>query len=117
MNTLKNSVRLTGFLGSAPEVKSFGNDKSLARVSIATNERYRNQQGEWVTDTQWHNLVFWGRKAIFASESLSKGTEVSIEGKLVNRQYQDKNGVMRYSTEVNVNEVLILTRSEKPENA
>lgn|SRR5690606_10611367 len=117
MNTLKNSVRLTGFLGSAPEVKSFSNDKSLARVSIATNERYRNQQGEWVTDTQWHNLVFWGRKAIFASESLSKGTEVSIEGKLVNRQYQDKNGVMRYSTEVNVNEVLILTRSEKPENA
>lgn len=113
MNTLKNSVRLTGFLGSAPEVRTFGNDKSLARVAIATNERYRNQDGEWLTDTQWHNLVFWGRKAVFASESLSKGTEVSIEGKLVNRQYVDKDGVTRYNTEITVNEVLILTRSDK----
>ena len=113
MNTLKNSVRLTGFLGSAPEMRTFGDDKSLARVSIATNERYRNQKGEWLTDTQWHNLVFWGRKAVFASESLYKGTEVSIEGKLINRQYVDKDGITRYSTEINVNEVLVLTRSDK----
>ncbi len=112
MNTLKNSVRLTGFLGNAPEVKTFGDDKSLARVSIATNERYRNQQGEWITDTQWHNLVFWGRKAVFASESLFKGTEVSIEGKLVNRQYVDREGNTRYSTEITVNEVLVLNRRE-----
>lgn len=113
MNTLKNSVRLTGFLGSAPEVKNYGEDKSLARVSIATNERYRNQQGEWVTDTQWHNLVFWGRKAELASGSLTKGIEVSIEGKLVNRQYVDKDGITRYSTEINVNEFLVLTRTDK----
>ena len=113
MNTLKNSVRLTGFLGANPEVKSFGNEKTLARVSIATNERYRNGQGEWVTDTQWHNLVFWGKQALFAQKSLSKGSEIAIEGKLINRQYVDKEGVTRYVTEVNVHEILQFNR--KPE--
>ncbi|MFC3199682.1 single-stranded DNA-binding protein [Parapedobacter deserti] len=113
MNTLKNSVRLTGFLGSDPEVKTFNNNKSLARVSIATNERYRNGQGEWVTDTQWHNLVFWGRQAAFAQKSLTKGSEIAIEGKLVNRQYVDKDGVTRHITEITVSEVLQLNR--KPE--
>jgi len=112
-NTLKNSVRLTGFLGSNPEVKTFANNRSLARVSIATNERYRNGQGEWVTDTQWHNLVFWGRQAVFAQKSLTKGSEIAIEGKLVNRQYVDSEGVTRYVTEINVNEVLQFNR--KPE--
>jgi len=110
MNTLKNSVRLTGFLGSNPEVKTFSDDRTLARVSIATNERYRNGQGEWVTDTQWHNLVFWGKQAIFAQKSLTKGAEIAVEGKLVNRQYVDKDGVTRYVTEVNVNEILQFNR-------
>lgn len=113
MNTLKNSVRLTGFLGNHPEVKTFSNNRNLVRISIATNERYRNSQGEWVTDTQWHNLVFWGRQAVFAEKSLTKGSEITIEGKLVNRQYVDKDGVTRYATEINVNEVLQLNR--KPE--
>ncbi|WP_257669344.1 single-stranded DNA-binding protein [Parapedobacter tibetensis] len=113
MNKLKNSVRLTGFLGSNPEVKTFNNNRSLARVSIATNERYRNVQGEWVTDTQWHSLVFWGKQAAFVEKSLTKGSEIAVEGKLVNRQYVDKDGVSRYVTEVNVYEVLQLNR--KPE--
>lgn len=113
MNTLKNSVRLTGFLGNDPEVKTFSNDRTLARVSIATNERYRNGQGEWVTDTQWHSLVFWGKQALFAQKSLSKGSEIAVEGKLVNRQYVDKDGVTRYVTEVNVNEIVQFNR--KPE--
>lgn len=113
MNILKNSVRLTGFLGSDPDVKTFDSNRTLARVSIATNERYRNGQGEWVTDTQWHTLVFWGKQALFAQKSLSKGSEIAVEGKLVNRQYVDKDGVTRYVTEVNVNEILQFNR--KPE--
>lgn len=113
MNALKNSVRLTGFLGADPEVKTFGKDKSLARVSIATHERYRNQQGEWTDGTQWHSLVFRGKRAVFASESLTKGSEVAIEGRLVNRQYTDKDGVARHVTEVAVNEIILFSR--KPE--
>ena len=110
MTALKNSVRLTGFLGGSPEMKTFSEHRSLARVALATNERYRNGQGEWVTDTQWHLLVFWGRKADFAQKALTKGSEISIEGKLVNRQYVDKEGATRYVTEVNVKEVLQLNR-------
>ena len=102
-----------GFLGNDPEIKKYGDNKSLARVSIATNERYKNKEGEWVSDTQWHNLVMWGRQAVFAEKSLEKGTEVAIEGKLVNRAYIDKEGITRYYTEVVVNEVLSFTRKEK----
>lgn len=110
MNSLKNSVRLTGFLGSDPELKTVNNDRSLARVSIATNERYLNGEGEWTTDTQWHNLVFWGKQAVFVEKSLAKGSEIAIEGKLVNRQYVDRDGITRYVSEINVKEVLLLNR-------
>ena len=110
MNALKNSVRLTGFLGGSPEVKTISDDKSLARVSIATHTRHRNSAGEWTTDTQWHNLVFWGKQATFAGQRLKKGSEIAVEGKLVNRQYVDKNGITRYVTEISVHEVLLLSR-------
>ncbi|MFB2121154.1 single-stranded DNA-binding protein [Parapedobacter sp. 2B3] len=113
MASLKNSVRLTGFLGKNPELKTLNENTSLARVSLATNERYRNEQGEWATNTQWHTLVFWGRQAAFAGKALTKGSEIAIEGKLVNRQYVDNDGVTRHVTEVNVKEVLQLSR--KPE--
>jgi len=113
MTTLKNSVRLTGFLGGNPELKTLDGKRSLTRIAMATHERYRDSRGEWLTDTQWHNLVFWGRQAVFAQKSLTKGSEVSIAGKLVNRQYVDKEGTTRYVTEINVKEVLQLNR--KPE--
>lgn len=110
MSTLKNSVRLTGFLGNKPEVKKFGDNKCLARVSLATNDRYRNQRGEWLTDTQWHQLVFWGKQAAFVEKALDKGSEISIEGRLINRSYTDKDGVVKYTTEVVVNEVQAIQR-------
>ncbi|GAA4796867.1 single-stranded DNA-binding protein [Olivibacter ginsenosidimutans] len=108
MSTLKNSVRLTGFLGSKPAIKKFGDNKSLARVSIAVNERYKTHKGEWLTDTQWHHLVFWGKHAAFAEKTLDKGSEISIEGKLINRSFQDKEGKTRYVTEIVVNEIQAL---------
>ena len=110
MASLKNTVRLTVCVGKNPEMKSLNENMSLARVSLATNERYRNEQGEWATNTQWHNLVFWGRQAAFVGKALTKGSEIAIEGKLVNRQYVDKDGITRYVTEVNVKEVLQLSR-------
>lgn len=113
MVSLKNSVRLIGFLGNAPDIKKFGENKSLARASIATNVSYKNRDGEWVSDTQWHNLVMWGRHAVFAEKSLDKGSEIAIEGKLVNRTYTDKDGIVRYLTEVIVNEIITFNRKEK----
>jgi single-strand DNA-binding protein len=109
MNTLRNSVRLVGNLGMDPEVKSFDNNKKLAKVSLATNESYKNEKGEKVTETQWHNLVMWGTQAKFAEDFLKKGDEVAIEGKLANRNYTDKDGIKRYFTEIVVNEFIKLS--------
>ena len=107
MYALKNKVQLIGNLGNAPEVKTTESGKKLARFSVATNESYRNAKGEKVTETTWHNLVAWGKVADIAEKYLTKGKEVAIEGKLINNSYTDKEGNKRYSTEVQVNEILM----------
>lgn len=108
MYALKNKVQLIGNLGNAPEVKTTENGKKLARFSVATNESYRNASGEKVTETTWHNLIAWGKVAEIAEKYLTKGSEVAIEGKLINRSYDDKDGNKKYITEVQVNELLML---------
>jgi single-strand DNA-binding protein len=108
MYALKNKVQLIGNLGNAPEVKTTESGKKLARFSVATNESYRNAKGEKVTETTWHNLVAWGKVADLAEKYLTKGKEVAIEGKLINNSYTDKDGVKRFSTEIQVNEILML---------
>jgi single-strand DNA-binding protein len=108
MYALKNKVQLIGNLGGNPDVKTMDSGKKLARFSVATNESYRNAKGEKITETQWHNLVAWGKVAEIAEKFLSKGSEVAIEGKLVNRSYTDKEGIKKYITEVQVSEVLML---------
>jgi single-strand DNA-binding protein len=110
MSTLRNNVRLTGFLGSNPEIKTYTENKNMARVSLATNERYRNMDGEWITETYWHQLVFWGKNAVFAQKNLMKGMEISVAGKLTSRSFVDKEGDTRYVTEVLVMETLLLQR-------
>ena len=108
MNTLRNKVQLIGNLGQNPEVKELNGGKKVAKFSLATNETYRNKAGEKVTETQWHNLVAWGKTADIIEKFLKKGSEVAIEGKLLNRNYTDKEGVKRYVTEIQVNELLML---------
>ncbi|WP_295672316.1 single-stranded DNA-binding protein [uncultured Mucilaginibacter sp.] len=106
MNSLRNSVRLVGNLGMDPEVKSFDNNKKLARLSLATSESYKNDKGEKVTETQWHNLTLWGNLAKFAEDDLKKGDTIAIEGRLKNSNYVDKDGNKRYFCEVVVNEFI-----------
>jgi len=106
MNTLRNSVRLVGNLGMNPEIKTFDNNRRLARVSIATNESYKNDKGEIITNTQWHFLTFWNMQAKLAEDLLKKGDEVAIEGRLSSSSYVDKDGNKRYTTEVVVNDFL-----------
>ncbi len=108
MYALKNKVQLIGNLGNAPEVRTLDGGKKMARFSVATNESYRNAKGEKITETQWHSLVAWGKVAEIVEKYLVKGKEVMIEGKLVNRTYTDKDGNKKYSTEVHVNELLML---------
>ena len=108
MNALRNKVQLIGNAGKDPEVKTFEGGRKLATISIATSESYTNDKGEKITDTQWHNLVAWGKTAEIIEKYVVKGNQFAVEGKLTHRSYEDKNGEKRYVTEVVVSDVLLL---------
>jgi single-strand DNA-binding protein len=108
MNALKNKVQLIGNLGSNLEVKKLDGGKTVAKFSMATNETYKNQKGEKVEETQWHNIVAWGKTAELMEQLLAKGKEIMVEGKLTSRSYEDKEGNKRYITEVVAQEFLLL---------
>lgn len=105
---LRNKVTLIGNLGMDPELKDTDGGHKLAKVSLATNESFKNNKGEKVSETMWHNLVAWGKTAEFMGKYLQKGSEVVVEGKLINRNYTDKAGVKKYITEVQVNDLVIV---------
>ena len=108
MSTLRNKVQLIGNLGNDPEIITLESGKKLAKFSVATNESYKNAQGEKITDTQWHNIVAWNKTAEIIEKYVKKGHEVAIEGKLTSRSYETKEGEKRYITEVVCNELLML---------
>jgi single-strand DNA-binding protein len=108
MNALRNKVQLIGNLGQDPEILTLESGNKLAKFSVATNEVYRNSKGEKITDTQWHNVVAWGKTAEIVESYLTKGNEVAVEGKLIHRTYETKEGEKRYVTEVKCNELLML---------
>lgn len=108
MYASRNKVQLIGNLGKAPDIRTTDTGKKLTRFSIATNENYRSAKGEKINETQWHNVIAWGKTAELAEKYLNKGTEVAIDGKLVNRNYIDKQGIKKHVTEVMVHEILLL---------
>jgi single-strand DNA-binding protein len=108
MNALRNKVQLIGNTGNVPEVKTLESGKKLAKFSVATNEVYWNTKGEKITETQWHNIIAWGKQAELVEKYIDKGTEVVIEGKLLNKSYTDKDGNKKYSTEIQVNDLLLV---------
>ena len=112
MNTLRNTVSLIGNLGGDPEFKTLEGGNALARFRVATNESYKDKKREWVTTTQWHNVVAWGKTAELSNKLLKKGVEVVLEGKLVNDAYTTKEGEKRYKTEVNLREFIVLNRDK-----
>ncbi|MEO9870536.1 single-stranded DNA-binding protein [Ekhidna sp.] len=112
MTSLKNSVQLIGRLGNEPEVRTFESGKKMATFSLATNETYYNNKGEKVTDTQWHNIVVWGKKADVVENYLNKGSEIAMEGKLLNRSYE-KDGETKYITEISLNELLMMGKKDQ----
>ena len=108
MNTLRNKVQLIGNLGNDPEIINLESGRTLAKFSLATNESYKNASGEKVTDTQWHNVIAWGKTAEIIEKFVTKGKEVAVTGKLTSRSYETKEGEKRYITEVVCNELLML---------
>lgn len=107
MNTLRNKVQLIGNLGNDPEIINLESGKTLAKFTMATNDSYTNNNGEKITDTQWHHIVAWGKTAEIIEKYVTKGKEIAIEGKLTSRSYDDKEGNKKYITEIVANEVLM----------
>jgi single-strand DNA-binding protein len=110
MSTIRNKVQLIGNVGREPEIVNLESGKKLAKFSVATNENYKNASGERVTDTQWHNIVAWGKTAELIEKYVNKGKEVGVEGKLTSRSWDDKDGNKHYITEVVCNELLLLSQ-------
>ena len=107
-----NKVILIGNLGKDPEVRHLEGGSVVAKFSVATNENYKDKSGEWVTNTEWHNVVVWRNLAERAERDLKKGNQVYVEGKLSSRKWQDKNGIDRYTTEVIANTFRLLEKRE-----
>ena len=110
MNAMKNRVQLIGNVGNDPEIKTLESGKKLAHLTIATNDKYTNDKGEKVEQTEWHRVTAWGKTAEIIEKYVVKGKEVAVEGKLTHRNYDDKNGEKRYVTEVVVSEILLLSK-------
>ena len=104
-----NKVMLIGHLGKDPEIISFENGTKKMSVTLATTERYRDRNGEWAEQTDWHNLVAWGNLAVDIAEkrrNYIKGDFMYVEGRLKTRQYVDSQNVTRYVTEVMVDKMM-----------
>jgi len=108
MSKLRNRVQLIGNVGNNPEVRNLESGSKLVRLSLATNESYRNKEGERVTQTEWHNVVAWNKTAEIIESYVVKGQEIGVDGKLTTRSWEDKDGIKRYTTEVVCNEILLL---------
>ena len=112
INSLSNSVRLIGRLGQNPELKKTENGKKVLRFSLATDESYKNAEGQKVTETTWHNIVAWNGLAELLEKYLKKGSRIALEGRIVYRSYEDKKGETKYITEIVLNEFMFLDSSK-----
>ena len=103
-----NKVMLIGNLGKDPETREMGDGTKMAKFPIATTETYKNRQGEKVSNTEWHNIVLWRGLAEVAINWLKKGDSVYIEGKLKTRSWEDENGVKKYATDIQADNLSML---------
>lgn len=107
-----NKVLLIGNLGFDPELKYTQSNQAVLRLRLATNESYKTQTGEWQERTEWHTVIVWGKRGEALQKLLRKGSQIYIEGGLRTRQWEDKDGNKRSTTEINANEVILLDRRE-----
>ncbi|PJX21928.1 single-stranded DNA-binding protein [Psychroflexus sp. S27] len=108
MSALKNHVQLIGNVGQEPTITNLESGKKVARFSLATNEYYKDKEGNKQTDTNWHTIVAWGKTADIVEKYVVKGKEVGVSGKLKSRSYTTDANEQRYVTEVVADEILLL---------
>lgn len=108
MKNLVNRVQLIGHLGRDAEAIDLGNGKRLAKATLATNSTYLGKDGQKVENTDWHNLVAWGKTAELMTALGTKGAKMAVTGKISSRQYEDKQGIKKYITEIVVDEFMMM---------
>ncbi len=113
MNSLRNQIQIIGLLGSTPEMQTTPSGKKYTKFNVATTEKYTTKTGEKKEDTTWHKITLWDRQAEIACQYLAKGKEACFNGKMVNREYVDKDGVKRYTYEIVVADMLLLGGATK----
>ena len=111
MNALRNKVQLIGRLGQEPEITTFPDGNKMAKFSMATDDSYKDKNGQKVERAYWHNVVVRGGLVKVVESYVQKGQEIAIEGKLTNRSWEDKDGNKRYITEILCNELLMLSKN------
>jgi single-strand DNA-binding protein len=112
-----NKVILVGNVGKDPEIRHLEGGLSMARFTLATSETYKNKNGELVTNTEWHNIVAWRQLAELAERYIKKGRQLYVEGKITTRQWDDKDGNKRYTTEIVAENIRLLGKREDHESA
>lgn len=110
MNALRNKVQLIGRLGQDPEIINFEDGNKMAKFSIATDDSYKDKNGQKVERAYWHNIIVKGGLVKVVEEYITKGKEIAVEGKLTNRSWEDKEGKKHYTTEILCNELLMLSK-------
>ena len=109
MGTLRNSVQLIGRPGMDPEIRIVG-DRKVARFSLATNDKHYNEKKELIEETEWHNIVAWGRTAEVVEKIVRKGRLMALEGKIHTKQYEDKDKNKRFFTEIIMDEFMLIDK-------
>ena len=112
-----NKVILLGNVGAEPEVRALDGGKKVARIRVATTERYTDQQGNKQEQTEWHSVTLWSGLADVADKYVHKGSQVFIEGKIRTREWTDKDNQKRYATEIMANDMKLLGRPKDANDA
>lgn len=116
MSTLRNRVQLIGHVGADPEIKTLESGVKVARLRVATNDRYKTSNGEWKDDTQWHTVTAWGNLTNRIEQYVKKGSFLALDGKIDYREYTDQQGVKKYFTEIRANSLIILDKKQDGSN-
>lgn len=114
MNNLRNTVQLIGHLGKDVELKTLESGKTIANLIMATNDYYKDKDGQLVNQTEWHKIIAWGKLGENMSNILKKGSHIIVRGKLTSRSYENKEGITQYITEVKANDFVALDKKEMP---
>lgn len=108
---MKNTVQLIGYLGADPEIRRLDNGNCMSKVSLATSYKFKNANGELMTNTQWHKIIFWNKLAENAQVLLKKGSLIELSGRLEYNKYEDSNGNPREVAQVVASSFLLLQRA------